>query len=357
MAKKIFISWSKPTSLMLAKEIKRILQDSFGYSVSVFISDIDIGYGDNWRDALSKKIKDADLGIIALTNENINQPWLLYEAGALSQKCTIIPVFYGNRETEGPLKDRQAVFSFSDKDNLSKFLHDVSKELKFKIEKKHFDNYILYEWSKSIKPGFLSDLKENQLVEGSTLTVDELKRSALYFADLGIEADMVIGINYGGSIMAPTYVYKKKTKPYISILHFKKEKNKLKAINQNLEIKDKKEFLLLDSKLKSGATLKKAIKIIMKATEGKKITIHVALSIIYLDNDNLPILKSKLDNTEEKNIFEIVENALTGGLKNEKKENITIKLHYRYFYQCKNPARLEKSDDPIKEELFQYLAH
>jgi len=48
------------------------------------VSDLDKGA--KWRQIISGELRDSDFGIVCLTPENLESPWLLFEAGALSKK-------------------------------------------------------------------------------------------------------------------------------------------------------------------------------------------------------------------------------------------------------------------------------
>ncbi len=49
------------------------------------MSDEDISAGSRWLSNVSSELSEAQLGIICVTPENQNNPWLLFEAGALSK--------------------------------------------------------------------------------------------------------------------------------------------------------------------------------------------------------------------------------------------------------------------------------
>ena len=81
---KVFLSWSGARSKFLAEALRlwipRVIQ-----SVKPWMSDEDISAGARWSKDLSLQLSEAKLGIICVTPENQNNPWLLFEAGALSK--------------------------------------------------------------------------------------------------------------------------------------------------------------------------------------------------------------------------------------------------------------------------------
>lgn len=111
---KIFISWSGDSSNQYASALKKwmpcVLQ-----SVDVFMSSHDIEKGERWLASIFKNLEDISFGIVVLTPENINAPWVLFEAGALSKdldKSRLIPILCGVSDSDlskNPLSSFQYV--------------------------------------------------------------------------------------------------------------------------------------------------------------------------------------------------------------------------------------------------------
>ncbi|WP_122243076.1 toll/interleukin-1 receptor domain-containing protein [Pseudomonas syringae] len=81
---KIFISWSGSRSLAVAEVmsdwIKCVLQAS-----QPWISTRHIERGSLWFSEINEKLRDVSVGIVCLTQENKNKPWILFETGALAK--------------------------------------------------------------------------------------------------------------------------------------------------------------------------------------------------------------------------------------------------------------------------------
>ena len=81
---KIFMSWSgarsRATAELLSDWIKCVIQAS-----RPWISTRDIDRGALWFSEISDQLKDTTVGIVCLTQENKNRPWILFEAGALAK--------------------------------------------------------------------------------------------------------------------------------------------------------------------------------------------------------------------------------------------------------------------------------
>src|SRR5438034_8376303 len=82
----VFISWSGP----LSKTVAGLLNDSLPEIIQglrTWFSPEDINKGTLWPAELNKGLSTT-VGILCLTQENKNSPWLLFEAGALSKGLT-----------------------------------------------------------------------------------------------------------------------------------------------------------------------------------------------------------------------------------------------------------------------------
>ena len=80
----VFITWSGERSRMMAEAIHDWLP-SVIQSVVPFLSAEDIDKGARWLPDLTAKLGEANFGIVCLTPENIQAPWILFEAGAISK--------------------------------------------------------------------------------------------------------------------------------------------------------------------------------------------------------------------------------------------------------------------------------
>lgn len=109
---KVFISWSGERSKAVAHALHDLLPIVLHY-VEPWLSEADIPAGDRWADAVAKELEASKFGIICLTPENMNAPWVLFEAGALAksmQESRVIPLLldldFG--DITGPLAQFQA---------------------------------------------------------------------------------------------------------------------------------------------------------------------------------------------------------------------------------------------------------
>lgn len=79
----VFISWSGDRSKGVAEALRRFLPLVI-QRLPVFMSGSDIAAGTKWANILHEQLAKATFGIICVTPENLQMPWLNFEAGAIS---------------------------------------------------------------------------------------------------------------------------------------------------------------------------------------------------------------------------------------------------------------------------------
>lgn len=82
---RVFLSWSTKDSAShkMALGLKQWLCKVIHFS-EPFLSSDDIQAGERWDDILGKQLTESDFGILCITKQCVNSPWMLFEAGALS---------------------------------------------------------------------------------------------------------------------------------------------------------------------------------------------------------------------------------------------------------------------------------
>lgn len=129
---KVFISWSGKTSGELAK-IFRDWLPSVIQAVKPYYSTDDIAKGMRGNTVIAQELEQAGVGLLCLTPDNLDAPWIMFEAGALSKKLDtsrVCPILFAGLETtdlKGPLVQFQAA-KFN-KEEIRKMLTMVNKEL------------------------------------------------------------------------------------------------------------------------------------------------------------------------------------------------------------------------------------
>jgi hypothetical protein len=125
---RVFIGWSRAVSqqvaLALRDWLKKVIQ-----SVDPWMSDKDIESGARWSDEIATTLKNAHFGIICLTPENKDTPWIHFEAGAISKsfnEAHVCPYLFDLEPTDivGPLTQFQA--RRADKDGTRKLVETIT---------------------------------------------------------------------------------------------------------------------------------------------------------------------------------------------------------------------------------------
>lgn len=112
MASKVFISWSGDLSKKLAEEVRLWLPGVLQF-VKPYFTPNDIEKGTRWSTEIAIELESSNAGIICLTKDNVNKPWILFEAGALSKnfgKANVCTILFNldNADLTGPLTSFQA---------------------------------------------------------------------------------------------------------------------------------------------------------------------------------------------------------------------------------------------------------
>ena len=125
---KIFLSWSKNKSHEVALVFKEWLPLVI-QAIDPFISSEDIDKGSRWSSDISKELETCSFGILCVTKDNTEEPWLMFEAGALSKKVSesnVCPFLFDVKRSEvkGPLTQFQS--TIFDKDDIYKLLTTIN---------------------------------------------------------------------------------------------------------------------------------------------------------------------------------------------------------------------------------------
>jgi len=109
---KVFLSWSGPTSHKVAIVFRDWLSNVI-QSIEPYVSSEDIDKGARWSTDIATELSDSKFGILCVTKDNVNAPWLIFEAGALSKtmdKTYVTPFLFDIKQSEidGPILQFQS---------------------------------------------------------------------------------------------------------------------------------------------------------------------------------------------------------------------------------------------------------
>ena len=126
---KVFLSWSGDLSHKVALLFRDWLP-SVIQSVEPYVSSEDIDKGARWSTDIAKELESSSYGILCVTRENMEAPWLHFEAGALSKsvdKSSVSPFLFAIKRSEvkpGPIHQFQS--TVAEKDDVRKLLLSIN---------------------------------------------------------------------------------------------------------------------------------------------------------------------------------------------------------------------------------------
>ncbi|HHG3227861.1 TPA: hypothetical protein ACPVYE_004453 [Vibrio parahaemolyticus] len=99
-------------------------------SIEPYVSSEDIDKGARWSTDIAKELEDSTYGILCVTQENMNAPWLTFEAGALSKtmdKSLVSPFLFDIKRSEvhGPILQFQS--TIFEKEDIRKLVIGLNK--------------------------------------------------------------------------------------------------------------------------------------------------------------------------------------------------------------------------------------
>jgi len=142
MPTKVFISWSGDLSKKIAEELRNWLPAVL-QSVKPYFSDDDIDKGTIWNREIFKELEDTNIGLICLTPDNVDKPWINFEAGSLSKsfdKSKICTLLFSLEPSalKGPLTSFQCTkFVKEEYRKLIETINDCATD--YKLESKTLD--------------------------------------------------------------------------------------------------------------------------------------------------------------------------------------------------------------------------
>lgn len=127
---RVFLSWSgaraKAIASILRTHIPRVLQ-----RIEPWMSEKDIAGGLRWQKEIAENLERCDVGICVITPENMGEPWLNFEAGAIAKLKGGQPIPFlvdlSPSDLSGPLSQFQA--REGTKDGLGEMLRDLNRLL------------------------------------------------------------------------------------------------------------------------------------------------------------------------------------------------------------------------------------
>jgi TIR domain len=165
MSLKVFISWSGNESQFVASQLRKLLKRLCS-AAEPWISHDDLSAGTVWQFEILKQLQSTYFGIICVNRENMNSPWLHFEAGALAKSLdttSVFPYLIGlpSSALSGPLTLFQSVNA--DKVGTFKLISALNKVLRERQEPSHEDADLQAVFD-AMWPDYERELKESRKV-------------------------------------------------------------------------------------------------------------------------------------------------------------------------------------------------
>lgn len=168
---KVFISWSGDRSRQVAELLDDWLQCVI-QAIDPWMSSKDIDRGSLWFTEINEQLSNTAIGIICLTKENKEKPWILFESGALakglssSKVCTLL-IDLKSTDVGNPLA--QFNHTLPKKDSIYQLVSTLNKGLENSLREKVLESVFETYWPKFEKDfkDILKNTTEAELVERS----------------------------------------------------------------------------------------------------------------------------------------------------------------------------------------------
>lgn len=132
----------------------------------MFISSESIGAGNRWSRAIDSALEETDFGLIVVTSQNKEAPWIHYEAGALAKNVStskVIPILCDVQNSDiakGPLINFQTVQL--DKSGFLQVVSSLHEMLKLtSVSQEQLDRLFQHWWPELERP--LSEIEKPKL--------------------------------------------------------------------------------------------------------------------------------------------------------------------------------------------------
>lgn len=188
---KLFISWSGQLSHQIAKELKEWFPLVIN-QLEPFVSSESIKKGDRWMIDIYSELEQSNFGVICLTKENLTEPWIMFEAGALSKNVSqsrVSSLLFDNLK-QNDVKSPLSLFQNTefDEEDFRKLVASINnalgdKKISDTILSRSFDKWFpdLEEKIRKIQEEYSPALPPKQ---PDANTLDEILRTTKYISNV-----------------------------------------------------------------------------------------------------------------------------------------------------------------------------
>ncbi len=126
---RVFLSWSGERSRAVAEALRDWLPNVI-QAVEPWVSASDIEKGARWSADVARELEQTQVGVICLTSDNLNAPWILFETGALSKTLDntfVCPYLLDITPTEVKAPLAQFQLTVAQKEDTRKLVHTINR--------------------------------------------------------------------------------------------------------------------------------------------------------------------------------------------------------------------------------------
>lgn len=186
---KVFISWSGDLGKSIGNQLK-IFLESVIQSLEIFIS-TEMERGSIWNVLINKELSNTSCGIICLTADNFESPWILFESGALAKgiEQNRIYTFLVNIDPSDLLSSPLAQFNhtFPSKESCFQLVKTMNIHIESPLSERKLEAIFEKFW-----PDFFSSFEK----EINTYSSGKAKKSSPVYKELATETlDAIRRIN------------------------------------------------------------------------------------------------------------------------------------------------------------------
>lgn len=169
---KLFISWSGQLSHKIAIELKEWFPLVIN-QIEPFVSSENITKGNRWVTEIYSELENSNFGIICLTRENLTEPWIMFEAGALSKNISeskVTSILF-DKLKQNDIKSPLSLFQNTEfeKEEIRKLINSINNSLGEKRISETMINRSFEKWF----PELEEKIKLIQEEYSPTLTIKE----------------------------------------------------------------------------------------------------------------------------------------------------------------------------------------
>lgn len=171
---KVFITWSGERSRAAAEVIRTWLPGVL-QAVKPYFSPDDVAKGTRWFPEIAKELDASVIGLLCVTKDNLQAPWLLFEAGAIGknlEKSKVCPLLLDVEPTDltGPLAQFQG--ARLQKSEFKKVVKMINAELQEGALESEVLDSVFDMWWPKLESGIQKALQELGPVEDQLARTD-----------------------------------------------------------------------------------------------------------------------------------------------------------------------------------------